>query len=93
MGGLSVPIREKPTETAIAVFACCLGFLGQCLLNAGLKFSRASTGTLLRNIDVPLGYCMGLFLGEIPKFFAIFGSALVLIGTAIVAANASRKDN
>lgn len=89
-GGSDVPVIEKPKDIAIAVFACILGFLGQCMINAALKFCRASTGALFQNIDVPFGYCFGLFLGEVPKLLAIVGSTLVVIGTAIVGSNAAR---
>ncbi len=91
-GGSSVPIMDKPRDIAVAALACSFGFLGQCMLNAALKFCRASTGTILRNIDVPFGYCLGLLLGEVPRVLAMIGSTLVVLGTAIVGSNAARKE-
>lgn len=92
VGGSNVPIMEKPVDISIAIFACTLGFLGQCLFNAALKFCRASTGAILRNIDVPFSYCFGLLLGEMPKLVSIIGSTLIVAGTVIVGSTAARKE-
>lgn len=76
----------------MTVFGCVLGFFGQCFLNLGFQYARASTGSLLRNIDVPLAYILGLiFLGEVPHLVSVLGSGLVLVGTIIVALGAMKK--
>lgn len=71
---------------------CVLGFVGQCFLNLGFQYARASTGSLLRNIDVPLAYVLGLiFLGEVPHLVSVLGSGLVIVGTIIVAVGTMKK--
>lgn len=76
----------------MTVGGCVLGFFGQCLLNLGFQYARASTGSLLRNVDVPLAYILGIiFLGEVPHLVSIFGSSLVIVATIIVAMGAMKK--
>ncbi len=90
LGGAALPGLTK--GVLIALGGCVVGFFGQCCVNLGFQYCRASTGTLLRTADVPFAYLLGLvFLGEIPRLVSIFGSALVITGTIIVGLAAMRK--
>ena len=83
LGGAALPGFTK--GIALALVGCVFGFFGQCCLNLGFQCCRASTGSLLRTIDVPLAYLLGLvFLGEVPHFVSLVGSAIVIGGNVVV---------
>lgn len=87
LGGAIGPaglVRMK--EGALAAFVAALfAFGGQCCLNKGLQLCRAGPGTLIRSLDVPILYLLGMvFLGEKPTWFSLAGSCLVLTGTIMV---------
>lgn len=86
MGGASwSAVRDHPTGFLYAVTGAVFGFIGQCLLNKGFQYCRAGTGTLMRNVDVPLAWLLGLiFLHEVPYLTSLIGSGLVLAGTILV---------
>lgn len=87
LGGMRLTGTSKGLWMTVG--GCVLGFFGQCFLNLGFQHARASTGSLLRNIDVTLAYVLGLnFLGEVPHLVSLLGSSLVIFGTIIVAMNA-----
>lgn len=90
-GGASVGhfVHDDPRALQLIAFGCIFGILGSCCLNMAYKYCRAGTGTLVRIIDVPFSYLLGVvFLGEIPQPMSLVGSVFVLAGTGIVA---SRK--
>jgi drug/metabolite transporter (DMT)-like permease len=52
-------------------------FAGQCALNEGLQHCRG-VGVLIRNIDIPLAYIVGiLVLGEVPAAESCVGAVMV----------------
>lgn len=68
-----------------ALLAALFAFSGQCCLNKGLQLCRAGPGVLIRNLDVPLAYILGLlFLGEKPSWFSFFGSLMILTATLMI---------
>lgn len=87
MGGAMSPARmiELATGTMFALASSIFAFIGQCLLTAGLQNCRAGPGVLMRNLDVPIAYLLGLaFLSEKPSWLSTIGSCLVLFGTILV---------
>ncbi len=90
LGGASLPGLTK--GVMIALGGSAVGFVGQCCLNIGFQYCRASTGTVLRTVDVPIAYLLGLiFLNEVPQWISISGSTLVVIGTIIIGLVGLRK--
>ena len=87
MGGAIGPagMAEMKQGAILSVLAALFAFGGQCCLNKGLQLCRAGPGILIRNLDVPMAFILGLvFLGERPSWAGLFGSALVLLGTLLV---------
>lgn len=85
-GALSPAGLVRMKEGALAALGAALfSFSGQCFLNKALQLCRAGPGTLIRNLDVPITYLLGLlFLGEKPSWFSLVGSCLVLTGTLMI---------
>lgn len=78
----------------LALFGCLCGSVAYALINKSLKYSRASTASLMSNIDLPFAYGMSVaFLGEIPHMMSLFGAFLVVTGCIGVALDARRKEN
>lgn len=70
------------TMFCAALFACC----GQVGINKGIQLCPAGPGALIRNIDVPLVYLLGIvWLHEIPTLFRAFGATLVVFSALLVA--------
>ncbi len=87
IGGAALPGFTK--GVALTLGGCVFGFFGQCFLNLGFQYCRASTGSLLRTVDVPLAYLLGvIFLGEVPHFVSLVGSTIVIGGNIVVALGA-----
>lgn len=86
MGGASLEEFTKDKYvTGVALLGCLSGFFGQCCLSKGYAYCRAGTGSLMRNLDLPIVYLLGLiFLGEVPRFLSLFGSLLVIGGSVIL---------
>ncbi|KAG2218693.1 hypothetical protein INT45_003960 [Circinella minor] len=56
-----------------------LAFIGQSLLNQGLKLAPAGPGTLMRMGEVLSAYAIGaIFLQEYPNLYTILGAALIV---------------
>ena len=90
-GGASLPGLTFPVR--LALFGCACGSLAYALMNKSLEFSRASTTSLIANVDIPFAYTMGVvFLGEIPQVMSCVGAALVLTGCVGVALDARREE-
>jgi drug/metabolite transporter (DMT)-like permease len=71
--------RLNPGGVTIALLLLqgVAAFAGQCALNEGLQHCRG-VGVLIRNIDVPLAYIVGiLVLGEVPAAESCVGAVLV----------------
>lgn len=59
--------------------AALAGVFGQVSLTLGLQRCRAGPGVLMRNVDVPASYILGiLFLRETTHWVRLFGSVLIL---------------
>ncbi len=88
MGGATMqPLKENSTGAFFAFVGCIFGVMSQCFLNKGFEYCRAGTGSMLRNVDVPIAYLLGLvFLNEVPHFASLIGSTLVIAGTLLVSA-------
>lgn len=91
MGGTYNVTRESPKGLLLAVLACFSGYIGQCLFNFSLQLIKAGTGSVLRTIDVPLAYTLGvLFLGEVPHVVSLIGAGMVVSSCAAIGLNAKR---
>lgn len=78
-------LRDDPAALTVMLLGCCLGFMSACCMNSAFAYCPAATGPLIRNVDVPIAYVMGVvFLGEIPYAVAVAGSVLVLGGAGII---------
>lgn len=86
LGGISpAAMTADPKALGIVVVGCMGGLFGTSCLHKGLGFCRAGTGTLLRSIDVPLAYVLGVaVLGEIPHFVSVIGSAIIVLSISVV---------
>jgi len=87
MGGITsvLALTENSSGFWITISACLFGFVAQCLFCNGLQHCRAGTGSIIRTVDVPLAYILGLvFLGETASVVAMAGSGLVLAGMIII---------
>lgn len=87
MGGVSsvISLTGNTRGFWITISACLFGLVAQCLFCHGLQHCRAGTGSIIRTVDVPLAYVLGLVsLGETSNFVAMFGSALVLARMIII---------
>lgn len=68
---------------ALALSVGLLGFAGQLCFNCGMQFCKASTATLIRNLEVPMTYILALlFLHQVPSLERVAGSSLV-VGSAL----------
>lgn len=64
---------------------CICGLFAQCMLNKGLQYCHAGPGVLVRNLEVPMAYVLGmLFLNETPTLLRAFGSFLVVCAAVII---------
>lgn len=87
LGGFTTlaDIIANPKGSAVVFVSVCCAFMGQCTLNKGLQHCRAGPGVLLRNLDVPIAYILGIaFLSEIPSFLGFVGSALVFCSALFI---------
>eukprot|EP00171_Calliarthron_tuberculosum_P008454 IDg8454t1 len=86
MGGATfASFRGQPECLALALFGGVAGFFGQCFLNKGFQYCDAGAGSVLRTIDVPLSYVLGLiFLHEVPHSVSLFGSLFVVAGAVTI---------
>ena len=75
-------IVDNSVGVFIAFMSALFSLAGQCLLTKGLQHCNAGHGGLLRTLDVPILYALGLiFLNEIPSIIRLLGSILVLSST------------
>lgn len=82
-------ILSNQTGFLLVVLSSVFAFLGQCFITKGLQYCKAGPGVLVRTIDVPILYLLGLlFLDEVPNAFRLIGSGLVL--SAVVAIGLKR---
>ncbi len=86
IGGSSIEtMREHPYAVKLVLVGSLFGCAGNCFLTKGIQYCRAGTGTLMRNIDVPISWIFGVvFLNEVPHVMSLVGSSLVISGTLLV---------
>lgn len=86
LGGASPSAMLADTHSLRLVLVGSVGGLfGSCCLSKAFSYCRAGTGTIMRNIDVPIAYILGVVvLGEIPRVGSLIGAALVIAGTVVV---------
>lgn len=97
LGGLSQLItfwnHDPHAHQAVAICACSavLLFVAQSLLDKGLQYCPAGKAMLLRTLEVPFAYALGLvFLHETVSMSAAIGSALVVLAAALIALGSKR---
>ena len=91
-GGANLPGFTFPVR--LALFGCASGSFAYALMNKSLEYSRASTASLMSNLDLPFAYGMSvMFLGEIPHVMSWVGAVLVITGCVGIALDARRKEN
>uniref|UniRef100_A0A0G4HP42 EamA domain-containing protein n=1 Tax=Chromera velia CCMP2878 TaxID=1169474 RepID=A0A0G4HP42_9ALVE len=61
------------------------GFLGQCLLNAGLQREKAGPGAMMRNLDIVFAFILDSFVyRRRPSLLSVAGALLVVCGSSLV---------
>ena len=81
LGGFTPPeaIMQNKWGSFYVILGSLAGFTGQSSLNKGLQYCRVGPGILIRNLDLPLAYLLGmLFLDESPTPLRLLGSGMVL---------------
>lgn len=87
LGGGMTPayIIQMKEPIGLALLSSLFAFAAQSFLNNGLQHCPAGPGALVRNLDVPMAYVLGLtFLNERPNFMSFAGSSMVVCGTVMV---------
>jgi len=87
MGGAMSPsqLLAHKEGTLHIIISSLFAFAGQCCMNKGLQLCRAGPGLLIRNLDVPVAYILGLlFLGETVSLLGIIGSFLVFFSAVMI---------
>ncbi len=85
-GGGTVDLFKSTSNMGMAVVTGVLGFGAQCTMSKGYEYCTAGKGALVRNIEIPLAYILGIgFLGEVPNVVSVVGGlfifgAMILIG-------------
>lgn len=96
LGGAMGPgaVMANKEGVLIMLISSTFAFGGQCLLTQGLQYCKVGPGMLIRNLDVPVGYLLGLiFLGETVSMLSLFGSTLVMSSAVIIGVHqATRSD-
>lgn len=79
------PLLTNRSGAFVIVLASVCAFLGQSCLNKGLQLCHAGPGTIMRNLDVPIVYLLGIaLLGEKPTVVRLSGSVLVVLASVLV---------
>lgn len=87
-GGMSLSqMIENSRGVGMAVGAGVFAFIAQMFMQTGLKHCNAGSGSLIRNLEVPFVYTMGMIiLHEVPTVLKLFGSLLVVSAAGIIGA-------
>lgn len=85
---VSLPYILKNENKEVIIASILPGvstFVGQFLLGIGFQFCRASSGAVIRSLEIPAAYISALpMLTENPIPIRLAGSAVILIATIIV---------
>lgn len=87
LGGALGPVAfwNMKEGALLIVISSLFAFSAQCCVNRGLQLCPSGPGVLLRNLDVPLAYILGLmFLNESPSLLSFIGSMFVLLSAVMV---------
>lgn len=74
---------QSRAAVGLLLFQGVSAFFGQCCLNKALQHCGAAA-VVLRNLDVPAGYLLGMLIGEVPNWRATIGALLVVGATALI---------
>lgn len=87
-GGMSLSqMIENSWGVGMAVGAGVFAFIAQMFMQTGLRHCNAGSGSLIRNLEVPFVYTMGMvLLHEVPTVMKLFGSLLVVSAAGIIGA-------
>lgn len=78
-------ISHSGTATVLATLSGCASFGSMSLLNRGLQHAPAGPAIVVRSMNVPVGYVVGLLLmKEIPSPASFVGATLVLASVASI---------
>lgn len=78
-------IRVNRMGTVFACLSACCGFTSQLMLNRGLQDAPAGPAVVVRSLNVPISFLLGLvFMKERPNVVAIGGILLVLTSIAAI---------
>lgn len=85
-GGMSLSqMMENSTGVGMAIGAGVFAFIAQMFMQTGLRHCNAGSGSLIRNLEVPFVYTLGmLLLHEVPTLMKLFGSLLVVSAAGII---------
>ncbi len=92
MGGTSTLSLEPTKGLVLGTLGCASGFIGQCLFNKALQHVRAGPGSVVRTIDVPLAFVLGVvLLDQVPHFLSLLGAFLVVGGVTAIGVTSKRE--
>lgn len=81
------------SDIGIAIAASICAFGAQCSISKGYEYCTAGKGALVRNLELPLAYLLGIaFLNEVPNLISTFGGVLILFATLIIGYEAIRNE-
>ncbi len=84
---------KSASNTGIAVAAALCAFCAHCSISKGYEYCTAGKGALVRNIQLPLAYVLGVgILGEVPNVVSVLGGILILTATLIIGYEAMENE-
>lgn len=87
-------IRTNVPGTLFSTISSTCGFGSQVLLNRGLQDAPAGPGVVVRSLNVPISFLLGLiFLHESPNFTGLLGISLVLCSIGAIGWRQWHDDN
>ncbi len=94
VGGGTVDLFKSAPNIGIAVVTGVLGFGAECTMSKGYVYCTAGKGALVRNIEIPLAYVLGIaLLGEMPNVVSVFGGMLICSATLMIGYEAIPADS
>lgn len=86
-------LMTNVSNTGIAMVAGILAFCAQCSISKGYEYCTAGKGALIRNIELPMAYIVGVvFLDEVPQIVSLLGGFLILVATLIIGYDAIENE-
>lgn len=87
MGGADLPIAvfQDPYILLLCLIAASCIVAGQSAYSYGFRFCPASTGSVIRNLEIPTAYFLSVFaLHDHVTALRLSGSFLVVVGSAMI---------